>query len=228
MSSRKIVSLGLAALLAVAAGGSANPTYAGSVTYEIIADTTFADSGLIAGPGGYVDMQLNPSILPVPLTPPTVTATVFNATTDGTIGGYAMGTPTGDASGSLPTGVTLDNSQFAVANEVTQSFAVNSFFDVFVTFSGSEIGPGANGSFTGTTFSFTIYDNTLNTIGAQITVNPNGGVVDGTVVPTFMSPTVQVILANSVPEPSSVVLMGLGLASVVGFGVRRRKARAAA
>jgi hypothetical protein len=76
-------------------------------------------------------------------------------------------------------------------------------------------------------FSFTIYDTNLSSIGATFTVNPNGGVVDGT-VGIASDPTVQVILLSSVPEPLSVVLMGLGLASVVAFGVRRRKARAAA
>lgn len=224
MSPRKIVSLGLAALLAVAIGGSASPSHAGSVTYEIIADTT----GMMPGPGGFVDLQLNPAIVP---SPATVSASFFNADPDsGTLG--TVVTLAGTAAGSLPTLVTMDNSQ-AAPNELTQMFSVGSFFDVFVTLSGSEIGPGATGPFSGTVLTFAVYDAAGNLEGAMLTVNPNvdvngNPIVDGT-IGIAHDPSVQVILVgpSSVPEPSSLVLMGLGGAASVVVGRRRWRKRAA-
>lgn len=229
MSVRKVVSRGLAMILAIAGSGSGhfNPAHAGSVTYEILADT----SGLIPGPGGVLDISLNPAYPAGP--PPSVSVDVFNPITDGSV---IPGTATpisGTAAGDLTTagGVTADNTQ--PANELTQAFTVGSFFDVFVTLSGSEIGPGAVGPFSGTVFNLSIYDSGTGMEGAQLTVNPNvspGGmpIVDGTVGIVTTGPQVVVILVpNSVPEPSSIMLMGLGLGGVVAIGRLRRKRVAA-
>jgi hypothetical protein len=228
MSPRKILSLGLALLLALAAAGYFNPARAGSVTYEIKADT----SGLIPGPGGLLDISLNPSYPAGP--PPSVSVDVFNPITDGTV---IPGTATpisGTAAGDLTTagGVTANNTQ--PMNELTQAFTVGSFFDVFVTLSGSEIGPGAVGPFSGTVFSLSIFDSGTGMEGAQLTVNPNVGpngmpIIDGTVGIATTGPQVVVILVgpSSVPEPSSIVLLGLGGVALVAIGRSRRKRVAA-
>jgi PEP-CTERM motif len=221
MSPRKIVTLGLAMLLAAAGAGLSTPAQAGSVTYEIKADT----SGLIPGAGGLLDISLNPSYPAGP--PPSVSVDVFNPITDGTLG--AANPISGTAAGDLttPGGVTANNTM--AMNELTQAFTVGSFFDVFVTLSGPEVGPGAVGPFSGTVFSFSLFDSGTGMEGAMLTVNPNVGpngmpIIDGTVGIATTGPQVVVVLVpNSVPEPSSVVLMGLGIGAIVAIGRSRRK-----
>jgi len=116
-----------------------------------------------------------------------------------------------------------------LTNELTQDFSVHSFFDVFVDIQGSEIGPGATGPWTGTEISITIYDSGAGSEGASFLVNPNidangNPIIDGT-VGTSSSNGVLVIPATSVPEPSSIGLLGLG--AVVAGGVLRRRGHAA-
>ncbi len=221
MSTRQIASRGLAMLLAVAGAVIASPAHADSVTYEMLVDT----SSLTPGPGGYVDISLNPTIAQ---SPATVSVQVFNPITDGTLGAAntVYGTATGDLT--TPMGVTADNS--ATMNELRQNFAVASFFDVFITLSGPEIGPGATGPWSGTVFSLSIFDSEVNFAGASLTVNPdmdrNGNpIVDGTVGISTTGPQVQVIELTPIPEPSSFVLMSLGTGAVVAVGRRRFRRR---
>ncbi len=155
MSTRQIASRGLAVLLAVAGAAIASPADAGSVSYEILVDT----SGLSQGSGGYIDISLNPTIAQ---SPATVAVQVFNPITDGTLGvaNTVNGTATGDLT--TPMGVTADNT--ATMNELTQSFSVSSFFDVFVTLSGPEIGTGATGPWSGTMFNLSIFDSQVGAV----------------------------------------------------------------
>jgi PEP-CTERM motif len=212
MTIHRIGSLGLGALLAIAVAGPARSLYAGSVTYEILVDT----SGLVPGPGGFVDIQLSPSTVP---SSATVTASVFGANPIGDVGAvtFTNGTAAGDLS--TPAGVTMNNSQ--AGNEQEQNFTVSSFFDVFVTLSGSEIGPGATGPFTGTVFNFSLFDSGSGSLQATLTVNPNGGLVDGTIGITTSG--LEVIVTTPVPEPSSIVLLCLGLGAVVAIGRQRSR-----
>jgi hypothetical protein len=211
MTARGLTAKGLAIAFAVFGIGDPGRAHAGSVTYEILADT----SGLAPGPNGSVDILLTPDF---PQSPPTVSVDVFHPITDGTLGGS---TPlTGTAMGDLtsPGGVTADNS--AVTNELTQDFSVGSFFDVFVTLSGPEVGPGAIGPWSGTEFGLTLFDSAGDLVGATLIINPNrdqhgNPIVDGTVGIDTTGP-VQAILA-SVPEPSGVVLLGLGLTAIAGI-----------
>ncbi len=219
MNPRPIFATGLAALLAVVVVAHPQPARAGSITYEILADT----SGLTPGSGGLIDIQLNPAYSQ---SPATVSVDVFNPITDGMVVSGTATTVSGNATGDLtaPAGVTADNTQGP--NELTQGFTVGSFFDVFVTLAGPEIGPGASGPFSGTAFALSIYDSQLNSEGATLTVNPNidgngNPIVDGTVGITMSGPSVRVIVA-SVPEPSGAVLIGLGLGIVVAWGRLRR------
>ena len=214
MRCRQISLFTLATLLTVAGSGLFNPVCAGSLTFEIIADT----SGLAPGPGGYVDMVVSPA---TPPGSPSVSVQIDNFTTDGIVSpGGVLGTPIGTASGDLtaPGGVTENNTAYS---ELTQNFAVGSFFDVFVTISGSEVGAGASGTFSGTEFFFTIYDSGVGSVGATFVVNPSG-TVDGAVVPLPSGPQVTV---TSVPEPSSAALLSLGLGAVTVASRHRRRRR---
>jgi PEP-CTERM motif len=219
MGASRVLSIGLATLLAVVGAGLTSPAHGGSLSFEILIDT----SGLIPGPGGLVDIQLNPAAAP---SSPTVSANVFDPITDGVLG---PATPiSGTAAGDLttPAGVTMNNS--AAMNELTQSFSVASFFDVFVTLSGSEVGPGASGMFTGTVFNLSIFDSGTGLSFATLTVNPNvdmngNPIVDGTI---GIGTSGANVVVTAIPEPSSVALLGLGLGAfgVVGRFRRRRAA----
>jgi PEP-CTERM motif len=223
MNDRRILAFAVATFLTSAGVGLWHPARAGSVSYEILVDT----SQFIQGPGGLIDISLNPS---VPPGSPSVSALVFNPLTDGTLG--TATTISGTAAGDLtvPGGVTADNTQ--PANELTQNFSVGSIFDVFVTLSGSEIGSGAVGPVTGTVFSLQILDAQSNLESAQLTVNPNVDgngipIIDGMVGIVTSGPQVVVIpLGGVVPEPASVVLLGIGLVAIAGCS-RFRNRRAA-
>jgi hypothetical protein len=212
MSIRRTIPMALAAIFALA--GFSDRAQAGSLSYEIVFNT----SGFVQAPGGFVDIQLSPSMPSA--APASVSASIYSPITDGNLGGVSF--TNGTAAGDLTTvGVTMDNTQ--PGNELTQDFSVGSFFDVFVTLSGSEICPGANGTFSGTVFQVAVGDSGTSTSTAMLTVNPNGGMVDGTVGISTMGPII-VIPLSSVPEPSSVVMLGLGAVAVIGRFRRRRAA----
>jgi len=222
MRIRQVVSFALATFLAVAGAGLQNPAHAGSLIYEILADT----SGI--GTGGLIDMNINAVNFP---TLPSVSVLVYNPITDGTVtpGFSGIDPPIGTASGDLTgPGVSMNNTVFS---EGGQDFAAKSFFDVFVDISGSEVGPGAVGPWSGSVFTFSISDAAGNSVGATFTVNPNvdtngNPIVDGTIYP---QPTADVrvipVSGSAIPEPSSVILLGLGLEAVVVAGrLRTRRA----
>jgi hypothetical protein len=210
-----MIRLVLVALLADA--GLVGTAMAGSIAYEISFDT----SGLIPGPGGLVDVSLGVSIPPAS---PSVSVQVFNPTTDGVLGAATpiAGTAAGDLT--TPGGVTANNTM--AVNELSQNFTVGSFFDVFVTISGSEIGPGAVGPWSGSVFSLSLFDSGTGMEAAVFTVNPHvddsgNPIVDGTIGITSIG-AVEV----AVPEPTSIVLLGLGLGAILA--VRRLRKRRAA
>jgi hypothetical protein len=125
-----------------------------------------------------------------------------------------------------PGGVTTNNT--TATNELSQDFAVNPFFDVFVTLSGPEIGPGAVGPWSGSVFNLSIFDWAGDMESATLTVNPNvdtngNPIVDGTIGIMTSGSQVQVL---SVPEPSSAILLALGLGAIVA-GARLRRSRRA-
>lgn len=215
MTARWLFAKGLAISLAVCGIGHPGLAHAGSVTYDILADT----SGLTQGPNGSIVIVFTPDF---PQSPASVSVDVLGPITDGTLGGA---TPiTGTAAGDLrsPGGVTADNS--AATNELTQDFSVGSFFDVFVTLSGPEVGPGATGPWSGTEFGLTLFDSNGQLEGVTLIVNPNtdqfgNPIVDGTVGIVTTGP----VRVNLIPEPSGVVLMGLGLGTIAGIGLLRRR-----
>ena len=216
MTARGFFAKGLAISIALCGIGHPGLAHAGSVTYEILADT----SGLTQGPAGSIFILLTPDF---PQSPASVSVALFHPITDGTLGGATpiIGTAAGDLTS--PGGVTADNS--AEVNELAQDLSVGSFFDVFVTLSGHEVGPGATGPWSGTELGLTLSDASGQGVGVTLIVNPNtdslgNPIVDGTVGIVTTGP-VQVSLV-SVPEPSGIVMVGLGLGTIAGIGRLRR------
>jgi hypothetical protein len=218
MKIRSVISIASATMLVIAFAAFSTPAHAGSVTFEILADT----SGLIPGPGGLIDINLGVSFPPGS---PSVSVQVFNPMTDGTLGAATpiSGTAAGDLT--TPGGVTANNTM--ATNELSQNFAPKSFFDVFVEIQGPEVGPGAVGPWTGTVFNLAIFDSGTGMESATLTVNPNvdsngNPIVDGTIGIMTSGPQVVVL---QIPEPSSAMLLGLGLGASAAVG-RFRKRRA--
>jgi hypothetical protein len=212
MKLRSLTTPGFMALLVAAVAGAPAPARAASSTWEILINASQA--GLTPTTSGNVDLTLNAGSQPPS---PTVSARVFGLATDGMVGGVTAGsgTPAGDVSGLLPGTVLMDNG--GANNELTQDYVVGSFFDVFVTLSGSDIGnPSVP---VGTTFSVTVYDAAGNAATGQLLVNQ-----DGSVTPQWSPDSgVMVIPATLVPEPSSAVMAGLGLVAIAGISRRRRR-----
>jgi hypothetical protein len=211
---RKIIaSAALAGLLALA--GLQAPAQGGTMSYTVTADT----AGL-SGTLGYIEFSMSPS------TPAgvTVTADITAYTSDGIPG--AISPPIGDVTGSLPGPLVLDNAQYS---DYQQGLTYWTTLTFQLTLSGSDVGnPSA---VSGTDFSILLEGPTgqgLNTGTAGAAVDfyfpPLGGTETVVVSPPAAGsyPTVT-LSAPAAPEPSSVVLLGLGLGSVVAFGRRRTK-----
>jgi hypothetical protein len=83
------------------------------------------------------------------------------------------------------------------------------------------------------TSSPTAINNTISLLGPGATTLPGAGtmtITTGTLATGTYTATIsgtETVFANAVPEPSTVVLMGLGVAGVAGAGARRRLARSA-
>ena len=98
-----------------------------------------------------------------------------------------------------------------------QGFSVGTFFDAFVTLTGTEIGQGATGpAGTHSSFSLIIYKG-FSYDDAQIYPN-NTGAVDG----TFFISTTPGVSVSVIPEPSGLALLGLGLAAIAAASRLRR------
>jgi len=175
---------------------------AGSITYSLSVDTA-----AIAGASGYLDFQFNPA---------SSTSLAASALVDSFATGGTLGTALpnlGDAVGSLPGALLFDNG--TPTNEITQGIVFGAAISFDVTVSGPAVessGPDA------TTFFLTLFDASQNPYstgpgGAIATIDINA---DGSTTPTTYAPLVvpgptATITASAVPEPSAIVLAGLGM-----------------
>ena len=216
------IRISLALAFALAGAVLANPARAGSVCYLVTADT----SG-ISGTPGFLEAQLSASMV---LTSPTVTATISNfSSPGGTLGSVSYNNGVTGSFSDPP--ATMNNTPTnGSPADLQQNFSYGSTFSFEVTLSGSEIGNTSSGASTGTIFSFFLEDQNGNYLsngppfsgGGQafdIFVNPSGAGT-GTLVDNYgplnsNGPTVTITPCAAVPEPSSMILMGLGLGAVV-------------
>ncbi len=196
------------------------PARADSV-YQVNGDL----SALSSGTSIILDFQFNPGVGSYDA----ATATVSDFTSSNLTLGAAS--PSGGGSGSLPGGITLDNS--TGFNEVYQAASVgpgNASFQFTLTFSGAAISSPNPGATAGTSFGLGILDQNFNPFPVYgsndpvLLININAG-SSVPVVSTVITPPILVSTA-SVPEPSSLSLAAIGL-SMAGIILVLRRRRAA-
>lgn len=218
MSIRRILSL--ATLMIVL--GIAGPEWGQSARAGMVSSIWFVsvDTTSLAGTTGAIEY----SFIPGDLTASPATATITAFTTDGTLGGTPM--VSGDVTGTLPAPVIAMNDQ--TFNDYFETFTYGSQLSFFVTLAAS----APSSIPIDTTFSFFLYDQNGNPIsnssspsGEALDLNIDGLTGVATLVGYFPPPPI-VVLAG-VPEPSGVLLLGLGGAVLAGLGwLRRGGARA--
>ncbi len=225
---RSIPIVAAAGLLALACAWGPSPARAGSVSYLVTVDTT----GL-AGQAGYLEAELAANAPPASAS---VTATIQNVSSDATPGAVTFAV--GDVSGSFsstPLVLGNDNSGSAIPglSDLQQAGTFGTFLSFTLTLAGSEVIGGPSVPPTMTVFSFLLEDSTqaglnqgpLAGEGIDIYVNQGSLTVNSFAPASGNYPQVSITPA-AIPEPSSVVLLGLGLGALAVAG-RFRKHRAA-
>jgi hypothetical protein len=190
--------LGFSAILLLAGGAEAE-----SITYQINVNT----SGL-SGTTGYLDFQFDPG------TPPfdAGSATITGFTGNGTLG--AALPDIGVVSGTLPGTVVIDNTQ--AANEYTQAYTYESFFDVFVTLSIPSVSGNAAG---GNSFTLDVEDSGFNPLlsssfpAVEIDLDATTG-NPAVINNTSSSNPNGYASVSATPEPATFALLGIGFAFV--------------
>jgi hypothetical protein len=194
--------------------GLANPASAGSVTYVVTADTSY-----IAGVTGKLEFQFNPSG-----TPASATASVFNYQQTADTALALTSSTTGDASGVLPATLSFDNG--TTSNDLQQGITFGASLSFYMKLMWA--GPAPDGT-SSTAFSFFLEDKD----GAGLNLGPNNEAADLSIFGngttgyiTYPNDdndyNVRVHALEGTPEPSSMVLLGIGTIGLV-VGVRARK-----
>jgi len=205
----------LTLLLLVEVASGPGSACAGPVTYQVSVNTSALD-----GQSGNLDFQFNPGGLGSE--PATATVTNFQ-TLAGILSQPAM--LTGDASGSLPGTLTLNNG--TAYNDVFQKFSYGSSFDFALTLSGPALdSPGGS---SGSSFALSLYDAagltpllTTDPNGSVLTVNLNvSGTTSVLTFPQSSTNSTPAASVSSVPEPSSLVLFGLGVLGLLAYVLRQ-------
>jgi len=189
--------------------GAVGSAMADGLTYDVTVDT----SG-IAGTSGSLDFQFNPG----PLVTQAADLQIQNFTSDGTVG--ILPTLTGDASGALPGTVTFDNGQ--AFNDYFTGFTYGSTLSFLVNLYGPAVTSPDGISTSGSKFAFSMFSDPAGMSpiltndlvdGYALTAAIN---LDGTATITNSSSQLTITTpVTAAPEPSTLLLLGLGLASLV-------------
>jgi hypothetical protein len=186
------------------------------IVYQINGDL----SALPSGTSLILDFQFNPGVG----TYDSATATVSGFTSSNLSLGAA--TPSGGGSGSLPGGITLDNS--TGFNEVFQAATAdsNAAFHFTLTLSGPAINSPDPSATAGTTFGLGVLDSSFNPFAAFGSNDPvlRIDITAGSPTPTLTTVITPPIQVNSVPEPSALVTGATGMA-ILGAGLLLRRLR---
>lgn len=183
-----------------------------TTTYDVTVDTSS-----IFGTAGSLDFNFNPG----PLVIQAASLQILNFTSNGTLVNCAANVqgfcPTGDVSGQLPATVTFDNG--TVFNDYFDDFTFGSTLSFQVSLYGPALSSPDGTSTSGSTFAFSMFSDRAGTVpvltsdttdGFAFTVDVN---LDGTTtVNNFSSQTDVVSGTSTVPEPSSLALLGTALA----------------
>jgi hypothetical protein len=145
---------------------------------------------------------------------------------DGSLAGSP--TLTGDVSGALPATLTFDNG--TGFNDYFQGFTFGSTVSFDVSLYGPALSSPDGTSTSGSTFAFSMFSDAAGAIPALTSDTTNGSAftvdvnLDGTTTATNSSVETTISRVSAVPEPSSLMLLGAGLAAIaLGTFLRRRK-----
>jgi pimeloyl-ACP methyl ester carboxylesterase len=219
----------LSSLAAVACVCSASFANTIPNSYAISVDTS-----LIAGTQGYIDLQLDPGVLPVDAAQVDITG--YNMDGPIIIDPLSFSSVSGDVSGSLLSDLTIANT--TAFNDFFQEVGFGNFITFDVTFSGPALSSPTPGVTSGSTFSFSLYDSTAST--PLLSSDPTGAVLSAQIGPSgqlSVTPlpgngggpsvaTATPIVVGDVPPAVSLLCAGLCAAFFV-IATASRRGRAA-
>lgn len=193
--------------------GGVGSAMADGLTYNVTVDTSS-----IVGTGGSLDFQFNPG----PLVTQTANLQIQSFTSSGTLGSPML---SGDVGGALPGTVSFDNG--GGYNDYFTGFTYGSALSFLVNLYGPAVTSPDGISTSGSRFAFSMFSDPGGTVpvltsdltdGYALTGDIN---LDGTATITNYSSQLTVTSpVTATPEPSTLLLLGSGLASL-GF-LRRR------